>query len=150
VKQFSFRLQRLLQLREAAEKERARDLGEALREEEARRAALRESQERLAEAQNQLASTPKEMSQAGTLRNLELTLQALDGEARTRESSHEQSMEVVEEERLRFEQARVARRVIERLREHRREAWGIEVNRMEQAMNDEAGQRGHAGTEGES
>jgi flagellar protein FliJ len=150
VKQFSFRLQRLLQLREAAEKERARDLGEALREEEARRAALRESQERLAEAHNQLAATPKEMSQAGTLRNLELTLQALDGEARTLESSHEQSMEVVEEERLRFEQARVARRVIERLREHRREAWGIEVNRIEQAMNDEAGQRSRAGTEGES
>lgn len=149
MKQFSFRLQRLLQLREAAEKEHARHLGEALREEETRRAALRESQERLAEAQNQLASTPREMSQAGTLRNLELTLQALDGEARTLETSHEKSVEVVEEERLRFEQARVARRVIERLREHRREAWGIEVNRIEQAMNDEAGQRSRGGTEGE-
>ena len=58
MKQFSFRLQRLLQLREAAEKDRARQLGEALREEEARREALRQSQERLETARDQTAGAP--------------------------------------------------------------------------------------------
>jgi flagellar export protein FliJ len=143
MKRFAFRLERLLQLREAAEKERARQLGEALKDEEQRREALRESQERLADAQDQLSSTPREMSQAGTLRNLELTVDALAGQARSLEDTHEQSVERVEEERVRFEQARVARRVIERLREHRREAWEVEVNRHEQGVNDEAGQRAH-------
>jgi flagellar export protein FliJ len=145
VKRFTFRLERLLQLREAAEKERARQLGEALREEEERREALKASQERLAEARDQRSTTPREMSQAGTLRNLELTLEVLAGQARSLEDTHEKSLERVEEERVRFEQARVARRVIERLREHRREAWGVEVNRHEQGENDEAGQRARGG-----
>lgn len=149
MKQFSFRLQRLLQLREAAEKERARHLGEALREEEARREALRQSQERLETARDQLMATPNEMMQAGTLRNLELSLEMLAGQARSLEDTHLKSLEKVEEERMRFEQARVARRVIERLREHRREAWDVEVNRLEQGINDEAGQRAHGAREQE-
>ncbi|MFN8651584.1 MAG: flagellar export protein FliJ [Gemmatimonadales bacterium] len=147
MKQFSFRLQRLLQLREAAEKDRARQLGEALREEEARREALRQSQERLETARDQLMTTPNEMMQAGTLRNLELSVEMLAGQARSLEDTHMKSLEKVEEERMRFEQARVARRVIERLREHRREAWGVEVNRLEQVINDEAGQRVHGARE---
>lgn len=149
MKQFSFRLQRLLQLREAAEKERARQLGEALREEEARREALRHSQERLEEARGQLKATPGEMMQAGTLRNLELSVEMLAGQARSLEDNHLKSLEKVEEERARFEQARVARRTIERLREQRREAWGVEINRLEQGMNDEAGQRAHGAKEQE-
>ncbi len=147
MKQFSFRLQRLLQLREAVEKERARQLGEALREEEARREALRQSQERLETARDQLMATPNEMMQAGTLRNLELSVEMLAGQARSLEDTHLKSLEKVEEERMRFEQARVARRVIERLREHRREAWDVEVNRLEQGINDEAGQRSHGAKE---
>lgn len=147
MKQFTFRLERLLQLREATEKERARQLGEALREEEARREALRQSRERLEEARGQLQTTPGELNQAGTLRNLELSVEMLAGQARSLEDTHHQSLQKVEEERARFEQARVARRVIERLREHRREAWGVEVNRLEQGINDEAGQRSHGAKE---
>ena len=144
MKQFTFRLERLLQLREAAEKDHARQLGDALREEEARREALKASQEKLAEAREQYAGRPQEMTQAGMLRNLELTIEALAGQARTLEDTHEKSLERVNQERVRFEQARVAKRVIQRLREHRREAWGVEVNRYEQSQNDEAGQRGHS------
>ncbi len=149
MKQFSFRLERLLQLREAAEKERARQLGEALREEEARREALRRSQRRLEEARGQLTSTPTELNQAGTLRNLELSVEMLAGQARSLEDTHARSLEKVDQERSLFEQARVARRVIERLREHRREAWGVEANRVEQGLNDEAGQRSHGAKEQE-
>lgn len=149
MKQFTFRLERLLQLREAAEKERARQLGEALREEETRREELLASQARLEEARDQLSSTPTELNQAGTLRNLDLSLEMLAGQARSLENTHAESVEKVEEERTRFEQARVARRVIERLREHRREAWGVEANRVEQGLNDEAGQRAHGAREQE-
>ncbi|HWA59608.1 MAG TPA: flagellar export protein FliJ [Gemmatimonadales bacterium] len=147
MKQFTFRLERLLQLREAAEKERARQLGEALREEEERREALRASQARLAEARGQLSSPSSGLTQAGTLRNLELSVEMLAGQARSLEDHHQKSLERVEEERTRFEQARVARRVIERLREHRKEAWGVEANRVEQVLNDEAGQRAHGSRE---
>lgn len=148
MKQFTFRLDRLLQLREAAEKDQARQLGDALREEETRRSELKASQEKLAEAREQYSSRPREMSQAGMLRNLELTIEVLAGQARSLEDTHVKSLERVNEERVRFDQARVAKRVIQRLREHRKEAWGVEVNRQEQILNDEAGQRSW-GREGE-
>lgn len=141
MKQFTFRLERLLQLREAAEKDHARQLTDALKEEESRREEMRASQEKLAEAREQYASRPREMSQAGMLRNLKLTIEALAGQARSMEDTHGKSLERVNEERARFEQARMAKRVIQRLREHRREAWGVEMNRHEQIQNDEAGQR---------
>jgi flagellar FliJ protein len=147
MKRFTFRLERLLHLREAAEKERARQLGDAIRDEEQRRADLQASQDRLAEAREQRASMPPELSQAGTLTNLELSIDRLAGETRSLEDNHGESVARVEAERTRFEQARVARRVIERLREHRREAWGVEANRQDQSVNDEAGQRAHGGKE---
>jgi flagellar export protein FliJ len=137
MKRFAFRLERLLQLREAAERAQARQLAEALRAEAAHREAVRESEVHLAEARAQLATTPRELSQAGTLRNLELAIDALADQARMLSLTHEQSLERVEAERQGFEQARMARRVIERLREHRREAWGEELARYEQSESDE-------------
>jgi flagellar export protein FliJ len=137
MKRFTFRLERLLQLREAAERAQARLLAQALREEAAHREAVRESELRLAEARAQYAMTPKDLSQAGTLRNLELALDALAEQARGLSLIHEQSLERVETERHGFEQARMARRVIERLREQRREAWGEELVRFEQHESDE-------------
>lgn len=148
MKQFTFRLERLLQLREAAEKDRARQLGDALREEEVRRLQLIAGQERLAEAQTQHSERPREMTQAGMLRNLDLTLEVLANQARTLEADHLKSLDRVNQERTLYEQARMAKRAIQRLREHRKEAWGVEVNRHEQSINDEAGQRSW-GQEGE-
>ncbi len=137
MKRFAFRLERLLQLREAAEKERARELGSALRDEESRRRAVQASEARLLEARAQFATTPRELSQAGTLQNLELTIDSLATNLRQLNESHEQSLERLEGERHEFEQARIARRVIERLREHRRLAWGIDLSRYEQHLSDE-------------
>ena len=137
MKRFAFRLERLLQLREAAERAQARQLADALRQEEAHREAARESEIRLAEARAQFATTPRELSQAGTLRNLELAIDALADQARESSQTHEQSLERVASERHEFEQARMARRVIERLREHRRETWGDELTRYEQGESDE-------------
>ncbi len=137
MKRFAFRLERLLQLREASEKERARELGQARREEEARRAAVMESEARLIEAREQFQTTPRELSQAGTLQNLELAMESLSENVRRLSETHEQSLERLEAERQQFEQARMARRVIERLREHRRLAWGEELSRYEQGVSDE-------------
>jgi flagellar export protein FliJ len=137
MKRFAFRLERLLQLREASEKERARELGQARREEEMRRAAVVESEARLIEARAQFETTPRELSQAGTLQNLELAMESLSANVRQLSDTHEQSLERLEAERQQFEQARMARRVIERLREHRRLAWGEELSRHEQSVSDE-------------
>ena len=137
MKRFAFRLERLLQLRELAEREQARQVAVALREEESRREALRQSEVRLAEARAQYATTPRELSQAGTLQNLELTVLALVEQSRALSETHEHSLERLEVERHAFDQARMARRVIERLREQREEAWSGEFSRHEQSVSDE-------------
>lgn len=137
MKRFSFRLERVLQLREMAEREQARALAQALREEEERRAAALAGEARLAQARHQFLETPRELSQAGTLQNLDLAVEALTAELRRLAEHHEQSLERLEAERSQFEQARMARRVIERLREQRREAWGEELSRHEQDVSDE-------------
>lgn len=139
MKRFSFRLERVLQLREMAEREQARALAGALREEEERRAAALAGEARLAQARHQFLETPRELSQAGTLQNLDLAIEALPAELRQLAEHHEASLERVEAERSHFEQARMARRVIERLREQRREAWGEELSRHEQGVSDEVG-----------
>ena len=137
MKRFAFRLERLLQLRELAEQEQARVLAVAMREEEARRAELRESEAHLAAAREQYGMTPRELSQAGTLQNLELAISALIDQTNTIGRAHETSLERVEQERHEFDKARMARRVIERLREHRQESWSSEVSRFEQNQVDE-------------
>jgi len=149
MKRFAFRLERLLQLREASEKERARELGQASREEERRRAAVLESEARLIEARAQFKTTPRELSQAGTLQNLELTMESLSANVRQLSETHEQSLERLEAERHQFEQARKARRVIERLREHRRVAWGEEHSRYEQRVSDETARQRSQPRQGE-
>jgi flagellar export protein FliJ len=149
MKRFAFRLERLLQLREASERERARELGQARREEEQRRAEVVASEARLLEARQQFAATPRELSQAGTLQNLELTMESLSNNLQQLSETHEQSLARLEAERQQFEQARMARRVIERLREHRRLAWGEELSRHEQSMSDETALQRSQPKEGE-
>ena len=141
MKRFIFRLARVLQLRVAAEREQARQLALVIREEEVRRVAYQESAWRLEEAIAQLRGTPRELSTAGTLRNLELTVLALAAERDARGGAHQEALSRVEAERQRFDQARIARLAIERLRERRWEAWGEEAAREEQREHDEAAVR---------
>lgn len=144
MKRFAFRLERLLQLRESAEQERARELGVALRDEVERRASAMAGEERLADARAQMAATTQGRAQAGTLQNLDLAIGALARESLALAEQHERSLERLEVERRQFEAARMAKRVLERLREQRHEAWNDSYNRWEQAQMDEtAGQRAH-------
>ncbi len=137
MKRFTFRLERLLQLREAAEQERARELASARQEEAARRGEAEEAARRLEDARRQAAEARPGYMQAGTLRNLELSLGALTLQRQAAAQQHEQSLERLEAERQQYEAARRDRRVIERLREQRHAAWGEEYNRWEQGILDE-------------
>lgn len=144
MKRFVFRLERLLQLRESAERARARDLGIALRCEADCRAEALAGEARLVGARAQFAATSRGVAQAGTLQNLDLAIGALARESKALADLHERSLGRLEAERRQFEQARMAKRVLERLREQRRGAWHEAYNRWEQAEMDEAaGQRVH-------
>jgi flagellar export protein FliJ len=144
MKRFAFRLERLLQLRQSAERERASELGVALRVEADCRAEALAGEERLIEARAQLAATSRGVTQAGTLQNLDLTVGALARESKALAAQHERSLDKLELERRQFEQARMAKRVLERLREQRHRAWSEAYNRWEQGQMDEsAGQRAH-------
>ncbi len=141
MKRFVFRLDRLLHLRTTAERERGRALVEAMREEEAQRQAWRESAERLAQATAQLGRIQRDLSTAGNLRNLELSVNACTAVVRESETAHLAAMTNVEAEIRSFEEARMARRAIERLREQRRLTWGESVSRHEQQETDETALR---------
>jgi len=144
MKRFVFRLERLLQLRESAERERARDLGAALRTEADCRAEALAGEGRLAGARAQLAETSRGVAHAGTLQNLDLAIGALARESKALADQHERSLERLELERRQFEQARMAKRVLERLREQRRGAWNEAYSRWEQGeMDESAGQRAY-------
>lgn len=137
MKRFSFRLERLLQLRESAEKERARLLGVALQAEDAARIAADEGQARLDEAREQYSQISRAPAQAGLLRNLELSVDQLSHQVALLREAHAKSSARVEEERVQFEEARMAKRVIERLKQQRRDAWNVELARYEQGLSDE-------------
>ena len=137
MKRFTFRLERLLQLREAAEQEKARNLGVALQEEDVAKQAVTEGQARRDEAVGQLARISQAPAQAGLLRNLELSVEQLTHQLHLLNEAHAKALARVDAERSAFEEARMAKRVIERLKEQRREAWTQELARHEQSLSDE-------------
>jgi flagellar export protein FliJ len=137
VKRFSFRLERVLQLRESAEQEKARQLGLALRDEEQARLSMEEGQAKLEAARTQLARITRAPAQAGMLRNLELSVEQLTHQETLLREAHARCVEKVDADRAQFEEARMAKRVIERLKEQRREAWIQELARYEQSLSDE-------------
>lgn len=137
MKRFSFRLERVLQLREAAEQEKARALGLALRDEEQAKRDAETGKQRLAEARAQLRRISGAPAQAGLLRNLELSVEQLSHQYALLSEAHAKSTERVSIERAAFEEARMAKRVIERLKVQRREAWNQELARYEQGLSDE-------------
>jgi flagellar export protein FliJ len=141
VKNFSFRLERVLQLRILAEQAQARRLAEARQHEAEQRLFSEANAARVAEAISQLAATPADLRTAGTLSNLVLTVEAVRARAAAATASHRESLARLESEITSYEESRQARRAIERLREHRLEAWQQQAERMEQRFMDEIAQR---------
>jgi flagellar FliJ protein len=141
MKPFTFRLERILALRARAERERARDLGEALRDEEARRTALREAVARLRRCGEQAQATAGEVTTAGALHAIGLTVKAVADDLEAAADSHRAAEAALTAETERFGEARRDRRVVERLRERREAAWDLDAARHEQKECDNLAQR---------
>jgi flagellar export protein FliJ len=141
MKNFSFRLERVLQLRVTAEQAQARRLGEARQVEAERRLLSEAGAARVAEAIAQMANTPPALRTAGSLSNLILAVEAARARAAAATAAHREALAVLESEITSFEEARQARRAIERLKEQRLEAWEREAGRAEQRVTDEIAMR---------
>jgi len=136
MKGFVFRLERLLELRSTAERERAQALGHAMRQEETQRQALEDASERLGSCNDQIAGVLDGVAPAGALTNLRLAIDAAMRQVDSAAVSHQAALDQMQQERELFSQARVERRVVERLREKRRAAWTEEASRVEQSESD--------------
>ena len=131
MKPFSFRLQNLLHLREALEKVQGANLGDAERTEGALRVTAEQSGTRLAAAEDQAvapADTPRE---AGLWHAVGLSIEAAraSAEQAAEELRQAEAQRAVELER--FNEARAARRVLEKLRERREADHDVEAGREE-------------------
>jgi flagellar export protein FliJ len=140
MKPFRFRLARILELREAAERDRAAALGRATAAEAEQERRTRASHARLEAVQDQ-AALPAQSLAAGILRAYAMALEAArvqaDGDSRDSDAARAHSR--VEAER--FTDARQDRQVIERLRDKRRAAWTADAERTEQGAMDEVARR---------
>lgn len=143
---FQFRLDRLLDLRQAVERERAAQLHAATQQEEAARRALEEHDRRCAAARAAPGALGAEMSVAGMIRNYGLVLEAAIQAAETQRTLAEEASRRRVEEQERFTTARTDRRSLERLRESAVEQWNRDEQRAEQRAVDEvASRRGRSG-----
>ncbi len=140
---FVFRLERLLQLRSKAERERAQALGRAMRHEEDQRQAVEEAARRLDRCGEQIADVLGGVAPAGALTNLGLAVEAAARQVDSAVDSHREAVDQTDEERERFGQARMERRVVERLKEKRQADWSLETSRREQKEMDSVARRRH-------
>jgi flagellar export protein FliJ len=138
---FVFRLDRFLKLRKHAEQERAEALGAAVHAEEKSKAYAEAKAERLNVVADCIASEMGTVATAGALRNLNLVLGAAIEQAEAAKGEHEERQRETEQERERWGKARVERRVIERLRTRRLDAWAHGAARAEQKEMDETASR---------
>jgi flagellar FliJ protein len=145
VKGFVFRLARVLQLRCGVERQRARELGDAIQQELARRETLERAEERLGRMGEQLSGANENVAPAGTLQNLHLTVEAAADQLDQAAESHAAAEKVVESEQERFGEARRDRKVLEHLRDRRRADWNQESSRQEQRELDEIARRRRVG-----
>lgn len=141
MKNFSFRLERVLQLRLLGEQAQARRLAEARQVEAERRLFSEAGAARVAEAIAQMGATPSDLRTAGTLSNLILTVEAARTRAAEATAAHREALATLESEITSFEEARQARRAIERLKEQRLEVWHRDAERAEQGIMDEVASR---------
>jgi flagellar export protein FliJ len=141
MKPFSFRLERVLQLRLAAEQSQAGRVADARRDEAERRLQAEATAALVAEAIEQMSATPSGLCTAGTLGNLMLVLEGARARAASAAGAHRDAVARLEIEQLSFEQARQARRAIEKLREQRYAEWQSDAVRAEQRLTDEVALR---------
>lgn len=138
---FRFTLQRILELRTRIERARASDLGASRTVQQQRHEAVRDAQARLARCGEQIVGASETAVPAGTLQALGLTRHAASEALAAADRSLEKASHELAHDTARFGQARMERRVVERLRERRQGAWNVEASRSEQADSDDVARR---------
>ncbi len=135
---FAFRLDRLLGLRHALEREQAVDLQIARRREDAERESLDHLRLRYEELQRETHRLASTETLAGMIRNYGLVLDAALQSAEVQQEQVREAERIRQEKQVSFDAARVDRRSLERLRETAHEAWTAEDRRLEQRSLDES------------
>jgi flagellar FliJ protein len=139
VKRFAFRLERLRELRERAERERAAILGSAMREERDREEVLERARLELERAVTQAAALPGSAPiAAGLLQGLERARHLAEDRVDEAKAELVAASEQVEQEREQYGVARRELKVVERLKEKRHDAWREAGAREERKESDEA------------
>jgi flagellar export protein FliJ len=132
---FKFSLQRLLELRAAAERLREADLGQALAAERVREAASSASQAQLERVHHQGVATPESLAGFHHLRDLAANAAQVQVDA---DAAALAAASAARDDALdRLHAAQRARKSLERLRERQADVWAIEAGRREQADQDE-------------
>lgn len=140
---FRFRLDRLLDLRTAVDREQARSLSDALHREAEQRRLTDESQARLEHASTRVAaqSACGDALHAGVLQAYALTVRAASARADADRRALSAAEQARADEQDKLSVTRRERRTLERLKEHAREAWRMEAGRAEQKIMDEVALR---------
>ena len=144
---FGFRLARLLELRQATERNQAAELGRAAGAEAEKSKQVESSSAQLEAVRDQAAATETPTA-AGLLGAYRLAVQAASVQADADAKALDQARVTRDKESDRYTAARQDRQVIERYREKRLETWQTETARSEQQVQDEVAQRRSAGKEG--
>jgi flagellar FliJ protein len=144
---FGFRLARLLELRQATERNQAAELGRAAGAEAEKSKQVETSSAQLEAVRGQAAANETPTA-AGLLGAYRLAVQAASVQAESDAKALDQARVTRDKENDRYTVARQDRQVIERYREKRLETWQTETARSEQQVQDEVAQRRSAGKEG--
>lgn len=134
---FNFRLGRVLDLRRQVEQEKARSVAEARRrsdQAEAARTTLAEIQKA---GRAEVARAHRAGGSIGHLRNLELVLEAMEGQLKRAEEDCREADKSLVESVKHYSEAFKERRTLDQLRSRRLEEWKAEESRREQKDMDE-------------
>lgn len=141
MKSFSFRLQRILKLREDAEQAQARRYGAASQVEAEADRQCRNQAEHLERVADRLTPPVGARTNAGLLRAIQLTSAAATRQLEDAEQARQAAEAAAEAERIALTKARVERKALERLKEHHTASWREGVERQDQRDTDEIASR---------
>jgi flagellar FliJ protein len=148
MKAFNFRLGRLLELREAAERHQAAEMGRAASAEAEQRVRSDASAAHLLEVRDQAAASTKPTA-AGILGAYRLAVEAADRQVEADSKALEKASDHRHRESELFTVARQERQVLTRIREKRFTAWEAESAKVEQDNIDEVALRRGTGKAGQ-
>lgn len=145
MKKFAFSLQRVLQVRQAEERNLQKDLAAVLQELSVARALEQATREKIQLEWLNLDRVKKEHNSSAQILLQREYISALDAFLLQTQQDIVQIQKRVDEARHKLVEKARERKVLEKLRENRQQEFKQEQNRLEQKAGDEAGQRLFAG-----